>query len=205
MSPHVPPTHQPPLILPMLHPGSMLPPKDIYPTPLSLTSTRQSPLSAGLLPPGPIPSQPYPIPRSSPSLQRHSPHSSVHSISSTTLPHTSPYTLNLSQPQRHSPVIQPSGPLINNSLAPPTTSQASASSRVSPKPPTPKPAAKLPPTSASLPVSTVSSTVVPSTAADSSIGSSCPTSVSAKVPSEEVLPAAVSSAGEGNRDNGDSA
>lgn len=64
MSPHVPPTHQPPLILPMLHPGSMLPPKDIYPTPLSLTSTRQSPLSAGLLPPGPIPSQPYPIPRS---------------------------------------------------------------------------------------------------------------------------------------------
>ncbi|KAK9736650.1 Protein of unknown function (DUF3736) [Popillia japonica] len=205
ISPHVPPSHlpsQPPLMLPMLHPGSMLPPKDIYPSPLSLASTRQSPLSAGLLPPGPLPTQPYPIPRSSPSLQRHSPHSSVHPISSTTLPHTSPYTLNLSQPQRHSPVIQPSGPLINNSLAPQSTATSQAPPptppRVSPKPPTPKPVAKMPTSStpsasASLPVSTVSSTVIPSTAADSSIGSTChppPTSVSAKVPSEEVLPAA---------------
>nr|XP_022915892.1 uncharacterized protein LOC111425848 isoform X1 [Onthophagus taurus] len=125
VSPHVPPSHltaQPPLMLSMLH-GGMLPPKDLYPAPLSL-STRQSPLSTGLLPPGPISTQPYPIPRSSPSLQRHSPHTSI------SLP--TPYTLNLSQPQRHSPVIQSSFPMMNNLQ---TSNQPS---RISPRPPTPK-------------------------------------------------------------------
>lgn len=79
------------MMLPMLHSTSMLPS-----TPMSLTpNTRQSPVtSAGFLTPHSYPS----IPRSSPSLQRHSPHS---------------YSINLSQ-QRQSPVIQPSGPLINN-------------------------------------------------------------------------------------------
>lgn len=175
---HLPPSHlpsQPPLMLPMLHPGAMLPPKDLYPPPLSLTpSTRHSPLSSALLP------QNYPIPRSSPSLQRQSP--SIHPLSQ-----SAGYSLNLSQPQRQSPVIQPSGPLINNSatnLTTPTSSQSGT--RVSPKPPTPKPspAKHIPP-----PTPPPVSSSAPST-----------TNEPQKMPEE-----AVSSAGEGNRDNGASA
>lgn len=73
---HLPPTHLPPqssLVLPMLHPGSMHHPKDLYPSPMGLASaTRQSPI--GMMPPNYMPS----IPRSSPSLQRHSPHTGFH-------------------------------------------------------------------------------------------------------------------------------
>ncbi|XP_017770563.1 PREDICTED: uncharacterized protein LOC108558232 isoform X2 [Nicrophorus vespilloides] len=128
------PSVQSPMMLPMVHGGAMLPPpKDIYPNPYGLSS-RQSPMNASLLPPSP---QPYStIPRSSPqSLQRHSPHSNIHSAS---MSGSNAYSLNLSQP-RQSPIIQPSGPLINNSLAPPTST---SQSRQSPKPPTPKPSPK---------------------------------------------------------------
>lgn len=119
ISPHIPPppTHlasqASPLMLPMLHPGSMLPP-----TPLSLTpaSTRHSPLSTPFLTPSTLANS-YPVPRSSPSLQRHSPNIG--------------YSLNLSQ--RQSPVIQPSGPLINNSTLPPPSSSHN-STRCSPMP-----------------------------------------------------------------------
>jgi hypothetical protein len=121
ISPHMTPSHlsaQSPMMLPILHSGSMLPS-----TPLSLTSTtRQSPLSAGFLTPSSL-SHNYPVPRSSPSLQRHSPHTNLHSSTG--------YSLNLSQQQRQSPIIQPSGPLINN------TSMGQLSSQV-PKAPTPK-------------------------------------------------------------------
>lgn len=183
---HIPPSHlssQPPLMLPMLHPGSMLPPKDIYPSPLGLSpSTRQSPLGPGLLPPNSL-SQSYPIPRSSPSLQRHSPHSSIHS-----LPTNSNYSLNLSQPQRRSPVIQPSGPLINNTSNSGAPS-SQAGSRASPKPPTPKPSQK-------------NHVVAPTAASPVIVHTSAAAVESAAVKEESQ---AVSSAGEGNRDNGDSA
>lgn len=164
----------PSIMLPMLHPGSMLPPKDLYPPPLSLTpSTRHSPLSSTLLP------QNYPIPRSSPSLQRQSP-----SI------HPSGYSLNLTQPQRQSPIIQPSGPLINNTATNLTAlSSSQPGTRVSPKPPTPKPspAKNLPPPTPPPPPP-----------------SSQPSSAN-EVQKIVEEPVAVSSAGEGNRDNGASA
>lgn len=184
---HLPPTHlpsQPHLMLPMLHPGTMLPPKDLYPPPLSLTpSTRHSPLNATLLP------QNYPIPRSSPSLQRQSP--SIHPLSQ----QNTGYSLNLT-PQRQSPIIQPSGPLINNSATNLTTPPSSQQgNRVSPKPPTPKPSpAKnlpppTPPPQQQPPPSTTTTTLLSEPAVQ-------------KVVEE---PVAVSSAGEGNRDNGASA
>lgn len=181
---HIPPSHlpsQPPLMLPMLHPGTMLPPKDLYPPPLSLTpSTRHSPLSTGLLP------QNYPIPRSSPSLQRQSP--SIHPG----------YSLSLTQPQRQSPVIQPSGPLINNSASNLTTLPSSQpGNRVSPKPPTPKPspAKNIAPPPTPPPPQPPASTATAVTPTNESLPVQ-------KIPEE---PVAVSSAGEGNRDNGASA
>lgn len=182
LSSHLPPSHlpsQPSLMLPMLHPGTMLPPKDLYPPPLSLTpSTRHSPLSNTLLP------QNYP----SPSLQRQSP--SMHSLAQNT-----GYSLNLSQPQRQSPIIQPSGPLINNSATNLTTPPSShPGNRVSPKPPTPKPspAKNLPPPTPPPPPPPPPASTTPMT----------PTNESQKVVEE---PVSVSSAGEGNRDNGASA
>lgn len=195
---HIPSPHlssQPPLMLPILHPGSMLPPKDIYPSPLGLTpATRQSPLSAGLLPPNSL-AQNYPIPRSSPSLQRHSPHSSIHSLAAASLPPSSNYTLNLSQPQRRSPVIQPSGPLINNTNnSGPLSSQLG--SRVSPKPSLKN---HVTPTT-SIAVPTAASPVIVHTSA--AIGEAPVQSAIVKSPEESQT---VSSAGEGNRDNGDSA
>ncbi|KAF5296134.1 hypothetical protein FQR65_LT10304 [Abscondita terminalis] len=131
-NPHIP--SQPPLVLPMLHP-SVHHPKDLYSSPLSL-ATRQSPISSNLLPPNSLANSLHSyqtIPRSSPSLQRHSPHSTFHP------PTARPeYGLNLSQ-QKLSPVIQPSGPIINNtSLVPPNQ----LGTRVSPKPSTPKPQSK---------------------------------------------------------------
>ncbi|KAL3286938.1 hypothetical protein HHI36_001423 [Cryptolaemus montrouzieri] len=119
ISPHIPPPHltaQSPMMVPLLHPGSMLPP-----TPMSLSSSRNSiPMNTPFLPPVSLP-QTYSVPRSSPSLQRHSPHTVTHPPSSSYLP------------QRQSPVIQPSGPLINNTVGP-----SSQVPRSSPKPPTPK-------------------------------------------------------------------
>lgn len=199
ISPHVPSQHltaQPPLMLPMLHPTSMLPPKDIYPSPLSL-STRQSPLCSGLLPPGSL--QAYPtIPRSSPSLQRHSPHLSLHSSMSINTSHN----LSLSQSQKQSPIMQPSGPLINNSSnLLPTTSQTM--NRISPKPPTPKPSPvpKISTPLATTPI-TISSPTVSNETTTAAIVSSAQSQ--SKIHAEET-PITVSSAGEGNRDNGGSA
>lgn len=199
ISPHLAATHlpsQPPLMLPMIHATSMLPPKDMYPPSLSLASTRQSPQAQNLLPPGLMTAQPYPIPRSSPSLQRHSPHSSIHPI-------PSPYSLNLTQPQRHSPIIQPSGPLINNSLPPPPST---TQSRVSPKPPTPKPIKS----QASTPMNSIPSPVVVAMTATADSNATTVNMTSNPPPlqktNEEGLPPAIiSSAGEGNRDKGDSA
>lgn len=176
---HIPPTHltstAPPSMMSMLHPGSMLPPKDLYLSPLSLTSaTRQSPVAAGLLPPCTLP-QSYPIPRSSPSL--HTPHPTMHPLGP-----TAGYSLNLSQPQRRSPVIQPSGPLINN--------VGSSQKSVSPKPPTPKSSF------ANRTTPTLSSSAVQIVGGSSN-------SVNEGGGKEESQ--GVSSAGEGNRDNGDSA
>lgn len=102
VSPQVPNhlTGQPPLVVPILHHGSMLPP-----TPLSLTPSNRNalPLSSPFIPPSSTLPQGYSVPHSSPSLQRQSPivHPSV----------TSSYPI---IGQRQSPVIQPSGPLINN-------------------------------------------------------------------------------------------
>ncbi|XP_019877078.2 uncharacterized protein LOC109604958 isoform X2 [Aethina tumida] len=121
-SPHMP--AQPSLMIPMLHHSSMLP-----------TAMRHSPLNSGFLSPSTIP-QNYSVPRSSPSLQRHSP--TVH-------PPTN-YSLNLSQ--RRSPIIQPSGPLINN-VNPPSTSSSHNPPRSSPK---------LPPSKSSTPKNTMSTT-----------------------------------------------
>lgn len=221
LSSHIQP--QPSLVLPMLHPP-MHHPKDLYSSPLSLTSaTRQSPIGASLLPPSSL-GHSYPaIPRSSPSLQRHSPHSSYHPSAS-----RPEYGLNLTQ-QRHSPIIQPSGPIINNptSLAPPSGQMAS---RVSPKPSTPKLPTSKPPTpkpsttvnplripsiaatavSVAAAQSTVvtSSTVVNSSAVSSDVTVTVPATVTSVVSAPIKLPQenpAVSSAGEGNRDNGDGA
>ncbi|XP_031359271.1 uncharacterized protein LOC116182859 isoform X1 [Photinus pyralis] len=220
---HIPNTHissQTPLVMPMLHP-SVHHPKELYSSPMSLsTSTRQSPLSSNLIPPNSLPNSlhNYPtIPRSSPSLQRHSPHSTFY-------PPTSrpEYGLNLSQ-QKHSPVIQPSGPVINNSLAPP----GQLGSRVSPKPSTPKPQAKSTTPKPSTPMnslripnvvpatpnvssvtiaSTLSSTIVNTSAvsSDASANVAISTVSSAQGKKAEENPA-VSNAGEGNCDNGDSA
>ncbi|KAJ8925283.1 hypothetical protein NQ315_009111 [Exocentrus adspersus] len=169
ISPHLTSPHmssQPSLMLPILHPNSMLPP-----TPISLAAnTRQSPLSSTFLTPG---SQNYSIPRSSPSLQRQSP--SIHPSSN--------YSLNLSQ--RQSPVIQPSGPLITNINLAPLTSSQSTSTRSSPKPPTPKPPTPKPSTpkpptpkpptpkqtsNSKSPTSNVPSTVLSCVATDNNIG-----------------------------------
>ncbi|XP_018335742.1 uncharacterized protein LOC108744461 isoform X2 [Agrilus planipennis] len=125
VSPHVPPVmshvslHSP-LMMSMMHPGSMLPPsKDIYPPSLVTSSAQRQ--SASLLPPSPLQNHhsSSPVPRSSPSLQRHSPHMLFHPPPPSTS--SSPYGLNLSQT-----VMQPSGPVINNV------------SQSLPKPPTPK-------------------------------------------------------------------
>lgn len=179
-SPHM--TSQPSLMLPVLHPSSMLPP-----TPISLApSMRQSPLNSAFLTPS---SQNYPIPRSSPSLQRHSPN--VHPSSN--------YSLNLSQ--RHSPVIQPSGPLISNiNLAPPTSSQ-SATTRSSPKPPTPKPPTPKQTPNPKSPVTGTPSVASTNVASDHSGGSTNQANV--KIPEEGQTTA--TSAGEGIRDNGETA
>ncbi|KAK9873860.1 hypothetical protein WA026_002217 [Henosepilachna vigintioctopunctata] len=119
VSPHLPPpshlTAQPTMMVPMMHPGSMLPP-----TPLGLSSSRNPiPMNTPFLPPVSL-SQTYSVPRSSPSLQKQSPHV-AHPQSSSYMTH------------RQSPVIQPSGPLINNSIG-----SSSQVPRLSPKPPTPK-------------------------------------------------------------------
>ncbi|XP_060536749.1 uncharacterized protein LOC132708424 isoform X2 [Cylas formicarius] len=134
------------LVLPMLHPAtgaSMLPPS---PLSLAAATTRHSPLgTAGFLTPssGVIPPQGFPsVPRSSPSLQRQSSMGS-HGPSSVTQPGYS--SLNLTAPHRQSPtVLQPSGPLINNSgpaaTCAPTSSHSGIGgpSSLSSKPPTPK-------------------------------------------------------------------
>lgn len=96
ISPH----HLPPMMMPMLHSGPPMLPSPLAP------NTRHSPLSGGGFL---APSMGYhapSVPRSSPSLQRHSPHI-----------HPPTYAANLtlsSRDQRRSPVIQPSGPMINN-------------------------------------------------------------------------------------------
>lgn len=122
ISPHLPQHLSPQqgMMLPMLHPASMLPP-----SPIGLTTpSRQSPIGSAFLTPN-TPPQNYPIPRSSPSIQRHSPNINT-------------YSLNLSH--RQSPIIQPSGPLIGGlNLAPPPPSSSSQNIvRSSPKLPTPK-------------------------------------------------------------------
>lgn len=201
--PHI--SSQSPLSLPMMHP-SVHHPKDLYSTPLSLTTgSRQSPL----LPPSSLANSLHvysPIPRSTTSLQRHSPHSSFHP--STSRPE---YGLNLSQ-QRHSPAIQPSGPVINSSicLAPPNNH---IGSRVSPKPPTPKP----PTPKLATPKSTNSSTRIPNTVSTNTNGSSTAAITTCTVSSGLVMPvssvASVSlkipetnsvmmNAGEGKHDDG---
>ncbi|XP_045460956.1 uncharacterized protein LOC123671254 isoform X2 [Harmonia axyridis] len=119
VSPHIPPpshlTAQSPLMVPLLHPGSMLPP-----TPLGLSSRNSMSMNTPFLPPVSLP-QAYSVPRSSPNLHRQSPHASSHPSSSSYMSH------------RQSPIIQPSGPLINNAMGP-----SSQVPRSSPKPPTPK-------------------------------------------------------------------
>lgn len=214
ISPHVPPSQhlsaQPPLMLPMMHPTTMLPPKDLYPGSLSLSSTRQSPIGANLLPPTNS-LQSYPsIPRSSPSLQRHSPHANLH-------PMTVNNVFNLSLPQKPSPVIQPSGPLINNTTVPnlvPPTSQPT--NRVSPKPTTPKPTSSVPKLTTVPVVTTLSNpSVCVSVSSTSSATETAPSSTAnlttnlQQQPQSKILPEDisnnVSSAGEGNRDNGGSA
>lgn len=211
ISPHVAPP-QPPLMLPMLHPTSMLPPKDLYPGSLSLTSTRQSPIGANLL------SQPYPtIPRSSPSLQRHSPHANLHSMSVNNV-------FNLSLPPKPSPVIQPSGPLINNSattttstpsLVPPppppqqqqqpqSQSTSQTTNRVSPKPTTPKSVPKVV-TSLSNPTTLgVGTLTTEQLNLTTNLQQQQQHHQQSKILPEDVSNN-VTSAGEGNRDNGGSA
>lgn len=134
LSPH---GSQPGLVMPLLHPNTMLPPSPIG---LTTSNSRQSPIGSAFLTPN-NPQQNYPISRSSPSIQRHSPNLST-------------YSLNLSH--RQSPVIQPSVSLLGSlNLAPPLVSSSQNTVRSSPKPltpkpPTPKPATPKPPTPKSL-------------------------------------------------------
>ncbi|VEN42492.1 unnamed protein product [Callosobruchus maculatus] len=152
MSPHHPlNASQQPLVLPILQPTGMLPPPVGLPSSAAPVSSRHSPLgapppsSSAFLTPSTPPGQPptgYSVPRSSPSLQRHSP--SVNASASA-------FSLNLSQ--RQSPVMQPSGPLINAvNLAPPLpplTPSSQSQPRSSPKPPTPSRQSRSPAVSAS--------------------------------------------------------
>ncbi|KAK4884862.1 hypothetical protein RN001_001133 [Aquatica leii] len=207
-NPHL--SSQPPLVLPMLHP-SVHHPKELYPSPLSLaTATRQSPIGSNLLPPSSLANSLHSyqaIPRSSPSLQRHSPHSTFHPPSS-----RPEYGLNLSQ-QKLSPVIQPSGPIINNTsnLVPPNQ----MGTRLSPKPSTPKPQSKpstpkpntssnplripnvvAPSPNLSTSVSSIPSTIVNTTSVNSDVSVTGPISTvsSASIKKSEEKPAISSAA-----------
>ncbi|CAH0550832.1 unnamed protein product [Brassicogethes aeneus] len=164
---------QPPLMIPMMTPSSMFPPNAI---------SRHSPLNSGFLSP-----QNYTVPRSSPSLQRHSP--SVHPPSA--------YTLNLSQ--RRSPIIQPSGPLINN-LAPATVTSSSHNPppRSSPKPPTPKNSISTTP-----PVVISSASAVNCTISEASVVRATPPPPAAAPPSSKLAEPAAAS--DSIRDNGETA
>lgn len=130
ISPHLPQhVSQSGMMIPLLHPSTMLPPSPIG---LTTSSSRQSPIGSAFLTPS-NPQQSYPISRSSPSIQRHSPNLST-------------YSLNLSQ--RQSPVIQPSVSIMGSlNLAPPPMASSSQNTvRSSPKPLTPKPSTPKPPT-----------------------------------------------------------
>ncbi|KAF5287987.1 hypothetical protein FQA39_LY15569 [Lamprigera yunnana] len=205
-NPHI--STQPPLVLPMLHP-SVHHPKELYSSSLSLASaTRQSPIASNLLPPNSLANSLHSyqaIPRSSPSLQRHSPHSTFH-------PPTSrpEYGLNLSQ-QKLSPVIQPSGPIINSTSNLVPSNQMGT--RSSPKPTTPKPQPKPPTPKPNTPMnslripnvvastsnlstsvaSSISSTIVNTTTVSSDVSVTLPVSTVSCAPVKKVEEKPVSS------------